>query len=382
MSKLYCLVRLGEVPLHLYQILAGFHLLARQGVIDLQFEKLKKDSLDQLPYNMLEVNINNDVRVLYDLNDGYDNLLVEGQDYASFMDNLVKDFDYCFKRSFSKSYNQKLQSSYKFHPLGLNYMVTCQGNIAHQPMPNDPSEEKVKKLIRMLPFSQYYNGQYYNNSFECMPIEEARPKILFMARLWDTAGDYEGQISGEKKEERACINEMRANCIRLCRKEFGDYFYGGVNPTKFACYHYPDIVIANSAITKRNYYLKIVKESAICISTMGLHESIGWKFGEYVAASKAIVTEELHYQVPGDFKEGQNYLVFKSPVECVEQINKLITSPGLIQRMMVKNYEYYHQNVRPDRLVLNSLLTVLREKYFQNGGIKVEADPYRIYTFI
>lgn len=42
----------------------------------------------------------------------------------------------------------------------------------------------------------------------------------------------------------------------------------------------------------------MVKESDICITTTGLHRSIGWKFAEYIAASKAIVTEKLNYS-PG-----------------------------------------------------------------------------------
>lgn len=362
MSKISCYLRLGEVPLHLYHLTAGFSLLAQQGVIDLTVERLNKNHHDLLPYNMMEVIINEKTRVLYDVNDGYDNLLKENQDYVEFMNGLLEKCDFYFKRSFNRIYNLKLREKEKIYPLGLNYMVTVPGNIAHFPAPQDPLKEKIKKTIRMIPLSQYYNKLYCINSFEDVPYKEMNPKILFMARLWDVNGDYEGQISSEKKEERAYINDFRAECIRLCRKEFGDTFYGGVAPSQFTYKNYADIVIEDGNVIKRNHYLEKVKESAICIATMGLHESIGWKFAEYVAASKAIVTEELHYEVPGNFCEGQNYLVFKTPDECINQIYTLLNDKKFRYQMMVNNFKYYHEYVRPDRLVLNSILTILENE--------------------
>ncbi|PQZ55510.1 hypothetical protein CQZ94_15085 [Bacillus sp. MYb209] len=363
MSRVSCCLRLGEVPLHLYNINAGFVLLAQQGVIDLRIEKLSKNHQDQLPYNMMEVIINGKTRVLYDVNDGYDNLLKQNQDYVEFMNVLLEKYDFYFKRSFNSFYNSKLRHKEKIYPLGLNYMVTIPGNIAHSPMPQDPLREKIKKIIRKVPLSQYYNGLYRINSFEDIPHKEIDSKILFMARLWDVNGDYEGQISSNKKEERAYINDFRATCIRLCRKEFGDKFYGGVAPSEFAYKNYADIVIEDGKATERNNYLRKVKESAICIATMGLHQSIGWKFAEYVAASKAIVTEELHYEVPGDFRDGQNYLVFKTPEECINQIYTLSNNENYRYQMMINNYRYYHEYVRPDRLVLNSILTILGDEF-------------------
>lgn len=360
MSKISCCLRLGEVPLHLYQIIAGFIQLEKQGVIDLKIEKIKKNNKNYLPYNTMEVMVNHELRVLYDVNDGYDNLLAENVDFVPFMDRLLQEYDLCFKRSYSSTNNSKLKYAYKMFPLGLNYMVTIPGNIAHTPMPYDPMKEKWKKLIRMIPITEYYNGLYNVNTFEERPKLDGKPNILFMARLWDTSGDYEGQIHSAKQEERQYINDFRAQCIRLCRKEFGSQFFGGVSSSSFAMKNYPDLILEDKKITKRNHYLKKVKQSSICIATMGLHQSIGWKFSEYIAASKAIVTEKLHYEVPGNFVEGRNYLVFTTPEECVYQIDKLINNEALRYKMMVNNYKYYHEYVRPDRLVLNSLLTIMQ----------------------
>ncbi|MEH7096687.1 glycosyltransferase family 1 protein [Neobacillus vireti] len=377
MAKISCCIRLGEVPLHLYQITSGFLLLNKYGIINLKVERLKRQDENILPYNMMEVIINDEFRIIYDVNDGYDNLLFNSSDYIEFMNEMLGNVDFYFKRSFSEKYNKKLKYRHKIYPLGLNYMVTVPGNVAHFPTFIDSSKEKLKKLVRMLPLSQYYNGLYNIDSFEDIPTRDREPRILFMARLWDTAGDSNIGISPLKKEERTYINDLRVSCIRQCQKEFGEKFFGGISPSKFAIENFPDIVIQDKGITKRNNYIKQVKESSICIATMGLHESVGWKFAEYIAASKAIVTEELHYELPGDFKNEKNFLLFKTPEQCIEQIYKLVNSEELRYQMMVNNFNYYHQYVRPDRLVLNSLLTVLN-----NGGIKLETDFNSIYTYI
>lgn len=370
MSKISCVLRLGSISLHLYQILAGFIYLKREGKINLTIEKTSKQTL---PNNMIEVVINNNYRVLYDLNDGYDNLSFP-EKYPHYFDSLLDEYDYLFKRSYSPVYNSYLKNRNKVYPLGLNYMVTIPGNFAHLPNKHDSLKEKVKKVFRMVPFSEYYNGLYYINAFEDNPRYEKEPKILFMARLWDENGE---NLSSNKKEERKYINHQRAQCIQLCMKEFGNNFIGGITPSHYSYEKYPDLIIKDKNSTKRNKYLKLVKSSSICLSTMGLHESIGWKFAEYVAASKAIVSEKLQYEVPGDLHNGKNYLEFKTPEECINQIYKLLDNPDLRYRMMVNNQKYYNTFVRPDKLVWNSLKIVLN-----NGVTNIETNVNDIYTYI
>lgn len=40
--------------------------------------------------------------------------------------------------------------------------------------------------------------------------------------------------------------------------------------------------------------MRLMKQSRICIATTGLHDSIGWKFAEYVVAGRTIVIEPLN----------------------------------------------------------------------------------------
>ena len=350
-SKPLCILKVSEVPLHLYQLISGFMILKKQGIIDLKIE----ESTKKIPYNMMEVNVNNQLRVLYDANDGYDNLIKNGDRFEDFYDKLLKEYDICFKRSFSKEYNKKLTWGNKIKPLGLNYMVTIRKNWAHNIYKLDPKAEKIKKIIRKFPFSMYYNNKYLVETFEEKPVFNANPKILFIARLWNPEGEELSGLPQSKIDERKEINEIRIKCIEACKKEFGDNFIGGITPSEYARKKCNHLIINDKKITNRDGYLKIMKNCDICIATTGLHESIGWKFGEYVAASKAIITEKLHYELPGKFRKNINYLEFDTVESCINNIYKLINDKDKRYRMMKNNYEYYKKYVKPDKLILNTL---------------------------
>ena len=102
--------------------------------------------------------------------------------------------------------------------------------------------------------------------------------------------------------------------------------------------------------------MKLLREFPIGIATTGLHGSIGWKLAEYVSYSKAIVTEKLNYRVPGHFEKELNYLDFVSPEGCVESAARLFQNYSLRCQLMINNYRYYQSYLRPDSLVLNTLL--------------------------
>ena len=59
--------------------------------------------------------------------------------------------------------------------------------------------------------------------------------------------------------------------------------------------------------TNKESYLRAVKDHSICITTTGLHNWIGWKLGEYVAASRAIVTEPLKFHYLEISAKEKNY---------------------------------------------------------------------------
>ena len=172
-----------------------------------------------------------------------------------------------------------------------------------------------------------------------------------MTRLWN---DQEPDFSREDNAERTYINQMRIDIIRSLREKYGEQFIGGLNDCELSRKWAPDLIMP-AKYTERKRYLKLLHSCDICIGSMGLFESVGWKTGEYVAAAKAIVNERLHYTAPGDFQEGKNYLEFNTAQECLDAVERLVTDPQLRFEMQKANEEYYERFLRPDVLVSNTL---------------------------
>jgi hypothetical protein len=178
------------------------------------------------------------------------------------------------------------------------------------------------------------------------PNSRLSPRILFMAGLWDP--DRVPADSPEKAAEFHAINEMRAGCVRRLRAEFGDRFFGGMQHTEFARSRYPDVLLPDARAGSKRAYIERVRDFPICIATMGLHGSNGWKLAEYVGLSRAILSEPLRYQVPGGFGPPRNYLEFDSPDSCVERASALMSDAAARAAQMHANHEYYERWMRPD----------------------------------
>lgn len=189
------------------------------------------------------------------------------------------------------------------------------------------------------------------------PNADALPQVLFLVRAWDPE-EFPG-CTPNRTSHYHSVNEMRAHCVRALRSEFGGKFTGGFSHTDFAKSKYPDCLAPDSKLTSKSQYLELLKRFPICVTSGGLHGSIGWKMGEYVALSKAIVTERLSYQVPSPFEEGENFLAYDTPDGCVAAVRRLMDDPGLRTSMMQKNREYFLQHLRPDVLVLRTLSEAL-----------------------
>ena len=198
---------------------------------------------------------------------------------------------------------------------------------------------------------------------ESLPDYDSPPKILFMVGAWDPY-DHPDRLK-EKVEEREYINKTRANCIRLLKDEFGSDFYGGFIHTDFAVKHYRDLLLPDNTQSSKINYVDRVKSYSICVATTVLHGSIGWKFAEYVAFSKAILSEKLNYEVLGNLEKGRNYLAFSSPEECVERAKQLCSDRELRNYLMTNNSRYYQSYLKPDSLILNTMLTALSQKHLK-----------------
>lgn len=344
-----CTLTLGEVPLHLYQVIAGFEKLASAGRITLAYKTQPPRAADRLPYNVLSA-VCDAKHLFFDMNDGYDNLPENREDCMSFYNALLERCDLLYKRSFHTQTNACFRYPEKVRKTPPNCLVTVKGSRAHRPVPCDPGLEKLKKMVRLLPVSSYYNGHCYEDTLEDLPRVRSSPGVVFLARLWDPAGEFPGQLNAEKAEERFQINASRAACIRACRREFGERFFGGVSASAFAQKEYPDLVVTDKKVTRKDRYVAAMKEFDIAIATAGLHKSTGWKFAEYLSTSKAIVTEPLFYESAGTLTDGINYLSFLDERDCCEKIYRLFDESARYA-MMCANREYYTSTMRCDKFV-------------------------------
>lgn len=322
---------------HVSQILCGFHMLKDEYNVMINPQVCKKGSDCNLPA-CVEV-IYNDKKIIYDVDDGYQNI-----DGIRF---LLSDCDFYFKRSFSSKTNEKFLSDYKskIFPLGFNYYVTYAENPFNSPQP------AWKRLIKFC-LGYKKNTYFTSDVFEGTPKENisGTPKILFYTRLWKP----DDTLSAELNEERRYINSTRIQIIRKLKERFGDAFEGGVAISPLASELCPDLILSPFK-TRRDNYLKLLHAADICIGSMGLHESIGWKTAEYVAAAKAIVTEEMKYGVPGNFQEGQNYFSFSTVNECLQIVESLVEDKEKIYAMQKSNHEYYKNYLHPRVLIKNTL---------------------------
>jgi hypothetical protein len=340
---------------HLMQLYSGFFELHRKGIIDLKIKPVKKN---KKAYAVINALINKKHRVVYDMLDGLTWIPGDVDVNLEYFRQTYKT-DFYFKRSFSPSLLEHSPENCKVFPLGLNYNVQPSQNLFRY---SGSLRDKFKYFVKTNKLLKKVSAKsfFYEQDFEYYPVKPSQKNVLFLTRLWDPA-DAKSQRSVEL---RTRLNKTRVECIERCRKEFGADFTGGLAIEKLATKDHASLIMPESLTSKANY-LQAVKEHAICIATTGLHHSIGWKMAEYVAASRGIVSEPLKFQLPGNFEREKNFYEFETADQLIDQINRLRTNNDELLNMMRENHHYYNNFVKPENLVMNTLLTVLNE----TGGI-------------
>lgn len=350
-----------ENSAHLQQIFTGFSVLARKGLISLSYERSeylgRKKShigwhLADMHTKILKIVINDSITAYYDTHDSWE---VDPED--------VKTSDFYFKRSYKPhAYAELGDLADKIKPLGLNYFVLPDWvDDFYLERSNFTFKQRVSEhLYRYFPRRWFLKHSFLPTIRRMeQEVRSKQPaKVLYMVRTWDP---YDDPLRPpEKIQMRDEVNEMRAQCIRALRKELGNKFYGGFSHTDYAKRYYRDLLVCDHKSTGKGSYIAKVLAHPICIASTGLHGSTGWKLGEYIAFSRAIVSEPLNYQSPGDFSSPKNYLEFSSSNECVDQCVKLIEDKRLRIDMMYSNREYYVNYLYPGSLVLNTLRLAVR----------------------
>lgn len=363
MPPIFAEIHSRSNSLHLQQLYAGFSLLKKSGVVRIEqkisrenlFDAAARPHLREAREHHLKVVVNQKKQLYYDLHDS-----------GEIDENALAESDFYFKRSFSPNHIASLADGAKIFPYGLNYLIyTDEADklLAARHILHDTLREQIETNIRGLKLEKLLANKIFTprvSQMSAAPDFTVAPRALFMARTWRPAEAEDAAI----QETIAEMNERRAAAIRLLRKTFGARFFGGFSHEDYAVKHFPDCLLPDNFLSKKSRYLQLLREFPICVATEGLLGSNGWKLAEYVAFAKAIVSEPLKFQVPGNFSAAQNYLAFQTPDELAAQIEKLFSDDQLRFEIMKNNADYYQHFLRPDALVLNTLKMALEKSDF------------------
>jgi len=312
---------------HYSQILTGFFLLARQGRIRLSRRA-----------GGTGVQAEVDGRTLY-----YD--VLDGPEIDT---GLLERCDYYFKRSFAPEFISGYRHARRIVPLGLNYEVYGDGPHWPEAWRALRSEAGYQARWRGFFRALRLTGSFLPTvSAMAQTRSTANPTVIFLTQVWSAEG-HDHAVGPNVQ----VMNDTRAACIRLLKKQFGARALVGFWRTPLAERSYPDLIA--DVRTEKEAYFSYLQDATIGVSTTGLFGSNPWKLGEYVAFGKAIVSEPLYYQVPG-FNPGEHYLEFRSADECAGMVQRLFDEPDLREQIAAHNVDYYRQLLQPDRLVMRTL---------------------------
>ena len=359
-EPLRCRLIYGPPSLHLTQIFAGFALLERRGLVRTELEPKRERRTSFLRECTMEVVLDDSVRLVYDTHD-----------FQSLDEGRLAGCDFYFKRSYLADAVAESISPSKVRPLGLNYPVYAHGDgalrIALRSLFRARSRAAAKRAVAALARSTRLSSALLgvnagrwacaSHRFEVPAGTPAEPRVVFLTRAWNPAAFRDRPAEQEARHQ---LNEMRVSCIRRLRDALGPVFVGGLADLPYARRAYSDCVVGSHRTRKRPY-LDLMRGARVCVTTTGLYASTGWKLGEYVAAARAIVTEPLRCEVPGDFRPEKSYVPFETADDCAEVVVDLMADANRVGRLMLNNRTYYESYLRPDCLVWRTLRAALLE---------------------
>jgi hypothetical protein len=343
---------------HLQQAYSGFSMLRFEKIISLtqKFQSPSKELINAFSEQHLKqhyqscfiAEIDNKTTVAFDMHDSY-----EINPY------LIEHCDFYVKRSYEPSYIEFLKLTGKCIPYGPFYEV-----YSNQFDPfllqrgfniNLEWKRRIRSMMRAFPLLDKITTMPRETKLSVITPKKS-DKIIFSVNMHDP---YDNPSrSQENIDRRIELIEQRADIVRALRKEFPKQFIGGVKDNAVAKKFAPDCILQDPDFFKKENYIQNLQQAAIGISSQGLFNSIGGKFGEYLALGKAIVTTPLDYCQGDGLSEGDNFLTGQSTDQLVEQCVKLASNKRLISEMSIKNKHYYNTYLKPDIKIKNVLATI------------------------
>ena len=259
-------------------------------------------------------------------------IAIDLADQARLIDRAAFDAaDAYFKRSFEPAALTP-EVAARVRPFGLLNPVATPGTrrrLASARLRLGASRRRIGELrhLAVLPSA---------SAFERPPQAPAEPAILYQVRLWDPKPG--------RPDLDACL-EQRVSLVRNLRAAFGRRFLGGLMPTPLARERFPELLTPLPSGMRA--WPELVTRPLVAVSSEGLHGSIGYKLGEYLGASLAIVADRLPATLPEPLVEGAHYLAYRTPDECVARCERLLSDPASAGEMRERNWTYYRSQVEP-----------------------------------
>lgn len=331
---------------HTGQVIVGFQMLEDQGLVRCRWRSARR-----IDSPILSVILNGRTRITYDCLDGFNWIKGSRSANLSHFENLQESPSWYFKRSFDWVLQERAPRGVRVQPLGLNYGLR---------------PEAVTRIARLIDKSRAVKQSFLRKSVSRptadaiarAPRVNGPDRVLLYTRLWSPES---ATVTHDETlmAERDSINRRRVLYVEALRDEFGTLATVGIVEDPYSSRHVPRGLLLAPSQSERGAYLHAMKEHSICVATSGLHGSIGWRLGEYVAASRGIVTEPLQYTPGPGFAAGVNYLHFSDTTSLIGSIRELLDHPTRLTEMMLANHDYYATRLRPDSLVLRTILIAL-----------------------
>jgi hypothetical protein len=161
--------------------------------------------------------------------------------------------------------------------------------------------------------------------------------IVFQPRLWPTTPG-----SGDQFD---VVNRDRIATVRALKQAFPHERAIGLVHSPTAEAMAPDLLLPEHVRTGK--FHAQLRHARVAVNCVGLSGSIGFKFGEYLAAGTAIVSQPITHEFLAPIVEGVHYVAYRSPDECVDLCRRLMSDGALTSRMRDVNRRYFLDWVDP-----------------------------------
>lgn len=355
-------------------ILAGFALLARDGVLKLGQVVRSEQFLKQNVYahnSIVEAEIEGE-RIVFDYENGYQSFL-----RPELFDTQIGSVRAYFKCNYDPSRFEGMKNKDKVHPfIAGMYTGTCAGNPYDRVglLDNGLSVKGLRAYLSNLRHRAEYLKQYDYTLAECSSSFPSY-SVLFWSRLNEEGTSVEkmqriypflDEAQAKELVDRHMqmlhdVNVRRVLACTVLKREFGDLFIGGIEDGAFARRNVPDLITHDERVSTRRRFLETMHGNVIGVVTSGHQYCIGARFGELLASGRAIITDPIHCVLPGGCTEGRNYLVFRNAKTLGEHVEYLLHNVDAVHEMERQNRTYYAESFNPRACVRSALQTAFPE---------------------